>query len=136
MERLQAYTIQWCRGGGGNCPPPPPLTFRTCLHLKSFLYLVCQPQMLSSPIKIFASDCKAVSKHESGKKKFWGECPQTPLNHNQKCCPPLFMTFLHRCYMLLQLCGITCSNASTIHGAMFGEATDNTSFQYSNTFIC
>ena len=39
---------------------------------------------------------EAVSEHENTGKKFWGgggggrACPQTPLNHNQKCCPPTF----------------------------------------------
>ena len=69
--------FQWCRreglGGGGGGQgvqlPPPPLFGHVCTlnERKGFFIRVCQPQMLSSSIKIYASDytrsCLRARKH-------------------------------------------------------------------------
>ena len=61
------------------------------------LYSVCQPQ--NNVEQLNQNFCLRFHQKLSMKtpKKIRGACPQTPLNCNQKCCPPLFMTFLHRC---------------------------------------
>ena len=78
------------QGGQGGATAPPllkvggavPPAFWTCLHLKwkkRFLTSVCQPQILSSSIKIFASDCtRSLSEHENTQKISWGHAPRPP----------------------------------------------------------
>ena len=73
---------------GGQCPP----TFWTCLHLKwkkRFSISATNVEQLNQNFCLMQISPEAVE-HENTKKKFWGVCPQTPLNRNKKSCPPHF----------------------------------------------